>query len=62
MQGLMMDMPLLLSMFIAHAGRYHGATEVVAREIDGRIHRSNYAEVHRRTQRMAKALRRLGVG
>ncbi len=62
MQGLMMDTPLLLSMFIEHAGRYHGATEVVAREIDGRIHRSSYAEVHRRTQRMAKALRRLGVG
>ena len=30
MQGLMMDMPLLLSGFIEYAARYHGDVEVVA--------------------------------
>ena len=61
MKGLMMDMPLLLSGFIEYAGCFHGETEVVAREIEGDIHRYTYADAHRRTKRLAKALTRLGV-
>ena len=61
MQGLMMEMPLLLSGFIEYAAGYHGDTEVVAREIEGDIHRYTYADAHRRMKRLAKALTRLGV-
>jgi 3-(methylthio)propionyl---CoA ligase len=61
MQGLMMDMPLLLSGLIQYAADYHGETEVVAREIEGDIHRYNYAEAHPRIKRMALALKRLGM-
>ncbi len=61
MKGLMMDMPLLLSGFIEYAASFHGDTEVVARKIEGGIHRYTYADAHRRTKRLAKALARLGV-
>ena len=62
MQGLMMDMPLLISDLIRHADRHHGATEIVSKTVeDGAIHRYTYAEAHRRSRRLAKALARLGV-
>jgi fatty-acyl-CoA synthase len=61
MRGLMMDMPLLLSGFIQYAADYHGGAEVVAREIEGDIHRYTYADAHKRIKRMAKALQRLGI-
>ncbi len=61
MQGLMMDLPLLLSNFIEHAGHYDGETELVGREIDGSIHRTNFATTRERCQRLGKALARLGV-
>jgi acyl-CoA synthetase (AMP-forming)/AMP-acid ligase II len=61
MKGLMMEMPLLLSGFIEYAAGYRGDTEVVAREIEGDIHRYSYADAHRRMKRLAKALTRLGV-
>ena len=62
MQGLMMDMPLLISELIRHADRHHGATEIVSRTVEGGIHRYNYREAHARARRLANALRRLGVG
>src|SRR6266702_3558237 len=61
MQGLMMDMPLLISGLIQYAADYHGEAEIVAREIEGDIHRYTYAEAHPRIKRMALALQRLGV-
>ena len=61
MKGLMMEMPLLLSGFMEYAANFHGDTEVVAREIEGDIHRYTYADAHRRMKRLAKALARLGV-
>jgi len=61
LQGLIMDMPLMISSAIQHAAEFHGGTEIVARDIDGTIHRSTYAEAHRRTKRLANALGRLGV-
>ncbi len=61
MKGLMMEMPLLLSGFIEYAANYHGGTEVVAREIEGDIHRYTYADAHRRMKQLAKALTRLGI-
>ena len=38
MQGLMMDVPLLISDLIRHADRHHGATEIVSKTVeDGAI-------------------------
>ena len=61
MRGLMMDMPLLLSGFIDYAAEHHARTEIVARTIEGDLHRYTYADAHRRIKRVAKALLRLGV-
>jgi len=61
MQGLMMDAPLLVSSVLEHAARIHGTTEIVAHTAEGGIHRTTYAEAHRRAKQLAKALARLGV-
>ena len=69
LQGLMMDMPLLISSLIAHADRHHGDTEIVSRTVEGpdkdgrgAIHRSTYRAAHKRARQLAKALTALGVG
>jgi fatty-acyl-CoA synthase len=61
MQGLMMDMPLLISSVLQHAARHHGDTEIVSRRVEGDIHRYTYADCERRARRMADALSRMGV-
>jgi 3-(methylthio)propionyl---CoA ligase len=61
MDGLIMDMPLLLSGFIDYAAEHHGTTEIVARTIEGDLHRYTYADAQRRSKRLAKALLRLGA-
>ena len=69
LQGLMMDMPLLISSLIAHADRHHGDTEIVSRRVEGpdkdgrgAIHRSTYRAAHQRARQLANALTALGVG
>jgi fatty-acyl-CoA synthase len=62
MQGLMMDMPLLISELIRHADRHHGNTEIVSRTVEGPLHRYTYRQAHGRARRLANALKRLGVG
>jgi len=62
MQGLMMDMPLLISDLIRHADRHHGDTEIVSKTVeDGAIHRYSYRAAHARSRRLAKAMKLLGV-
>ena len=61
MQGLIMDMPLMISAAIRHAATFHGDTEVVARTIEGDLHCYTYAEAHARMQQLANALIRLGM-
>jgi acyl-CoA synthetase (AMP-forming)/AMP-acid ligase II len=61
MLGLMQQQPLLVSSFIRHAARNHGAVEVVSRIGDDTIHRTTYAEVEQRARVLANALQRLGV-
>ncbi|HYI87434.1 MAG TPA: AMP-binding protein, partial [Burkholderiales bacterium] len=61
MQGLMMDMPLLISGLLQHAERHHGATEIVSKTVDGSLHRYTYRDAHARARRLANALKRLGV-
>ena len=62
MLGLMQHGPLLISSVLRHAARHHGGTEVVSKEIEGNIHRTDWAEVERRSRRMARVLQGLGVG
>jgi acyl-CoA synthetase (AMP-forming)/AMP-acid ligase II len=61
LRGLMMDMPLLVSSLIEHAGLYHGDTEIVSRTVEGPIHRYTYAAALKRSKQLAQALARLGV-
>lgn len=61
MQGLMMDWPLTLPSILEHAALYHPDREVVARTVEGPIHRYGYAEALKRTKRLANALVALGV-
>ena len=61
MQGLMMDMPLLISGLITHADRHHGDTEIVSKTVDGSVHRYTYRDAHARARKLANALQRLGV-
>lgn len=62
MQGLMMDVPLLVSSIIDHAAECHGDQEVVSRELDGHIHRYTYRDARHRAKQLAQALERLGIG
>ena len=62
MQGLMMDMPLLISGLLEHADRHHGATEIVSKTVEGEMHRYTYRDAHARAKRLANALKKLGVG
>ena len=61
LKGMAMDMPLLISSILRHAARWHGDVEVVCRDGDGSVVRSNYATVERRAKKLAQALRRNGV-
>ena len=61
MQGLMMDMPLLISSILQHAARHHGDTEIVSRRVEGDVHRYTYAQCHERSRRLADALVKAGV-
>ena len=61
MLGMMQQGPLLISSVLRHAARHHGGTEVVSKEIEGNIHRTSWAEVERRSRRMARVLQGLGI-
>ena len=61
MRGLMMQMPLLISSLLQHAGTVHHDQEVVSRAADGTLTRSSYREVLERSGRLAHALDRLGL-
>ena len=61
MQGLMQETPLMISSLLRHADRFHADTEIVSRRCEGDIHRYTYRDAHRRSRRLANALRRRGV-
>jgi fatty-acyl-CoA synthase len=60
--GRMMDYPLTLTHLLERARRYFGDNQVVSRYPDGSLHRQTWADTYARTGRLARALRRLGVG
>ncbi len=61
MLGLMQDWPLLVHKIIDHAALYHGGREVVSRSVEGPIERTTYAQIARRSHKVAHALDRLGI-
>src|SRR5258708_17782975 len=61
MQGLMVDMPLLISVLITHADRHHGDAEILSKTVDGSVHRYTYRDAHARARKLANARQRLGV-
>jgi acyl-CoA synthetase (AMP-forming)/AMP-acid ligase II len=61
MLGLMQQQRLLLSSIIRHAARWHPNGEIVSRMSETDVHRTNYANIERRSRRLANVLRRLGV-
>ncbi|MBR1179431.1 MULTISPECIES: fatty-acid--CoA ligase [Bradyrhizobium] len=61
MLGLMQDWPLLCHRIIEHAARIHGKQEVVTRSVEGPIHRTTYAEIHKRSLKVSQMLERDGI-
>jgi acyl-CoA synthetase (AMP-forming)/AMP-acid ligase II len=61
MQGLMQNWPLTMHTILDHAMRHHGEREMVSRSVEGPIHRTNWAQIHSRSRRVAKALERMGI-
>src|SRR5271169_111003 len=61
MFGLMQQRPLLISSLVDYAATMHADREIVSRDPEGAIHRSNYGEVARRAKRLANAIEALGV-
>ena len=61
MLGSMQNWPLVVPQILDHAARFHGEREVVTRSIEGPIVRTDYAQIHSRARRVAKALTRRGI-
>src|SRR5579863_7201313 len=61
MRSTMMQQPLLVSSIIRHAASAHGATDIVSRIAGGALHRTDYAEVARRSEGLARTLVSFGL-
>ena len=61
MRGLMQDWPLTVDRLLVHADRVHPRREIVTRRVDGSIHRTTYADIHRRARQVSGALETLGI-
>ncbi len=61
MLGLMSDQQLLISSLIEHSGKYHGQTEIVDFDSEGKIHKTNYSDTLIRVKKLAKSLKNLDI-
>ncbi len=61
MHALMQRRNLTIISALKHAARHHGTTDIVSRRDDGSIHRTSYAGIWDRVQRLGSVLRELGV-
>ena len=62
MLGLMQSRNLMISGLLTHAARHHGAAEIISRDHNASLHRTNWAATERRARRLARALAALGIG
>gem|GEM_PF-3922759 len=51
MLGNMMFQPLLISSMIEHAGRYHADTEIISKNTDTSIKKTNWGEIRENSKR-----------
>ena len=61
LRSLIQDRQLLISSLKKYSADYHGENEIITRNNDSTIHRSSYAEVYRRIQKLAHALESIGA-
>ena len=61
MNGLMMNMPLLIKNIAHHAERLHGDREIVSITADGAKHRYTFKDSMARARKVSKTLDTLGV-
>jgi len=61
MRGRMMEMPLLVSSLIEHAGRVHAERTVTSRTVEGPVHHSSWGEILDRSKKLANALAAVGI-
>ncbi len=61
MEGLMMDFQLTLPVILRRAETFYGNKTIVTRQPDKSIHRYTYADFTKRTERLAVALKNLGI-
>jgi len=62
MHGLMQDWPLTLHKVLEHASRFHGDRELVSAAPDSTLSRTSWAQVAKRSRRLASALAARGFG
>ena len=61
MLGSMMDWPLLCTKILDHAASQHPKRTVLTRSVEGPLHTTTYAEMHRRSLQCAKRLEKHGI-
>ena len=61
MLGMMQSRPLLISSLLDYAASWHGQREIVSRDVEGSLHRTNWSGIADRAKRVASALNSLGV-
>ena len=57
----MQEFPLRVGNIIDHAARYHPRRDIISRDVEGPINRTNWNEIRNRALKLAKALQKLGV-
>ena len=57
----MHEFPLRVGNIIDHAARYHPRRDIISRDVEGPINRTNWNEIRNRALKLAKALQKLGV-
>jgi len=56
-----MFQPLLISSMIEHAGRYHADTEIISKNTDTSIKKTNWGEIRENSKRFANVLQQFGL-
>ena len=61
MNGLMQGVQLTVDRIINHAAQWHGGREIVSRDAEGLVTRTDYGAVHADAKRVSNALRAAGI-
>ena len=61
MKGTMQSWLLRQNTILDHANKHHPQREIVSKLVEGKVHRTNYAEIHLRARKLSQAFVKLGV-